>query len=951
MPSTAPVPSVLKAYLYRSLGVQEGEIEKMVLMQCNIFLIICASLIVKPIANGLFLAKFGVEQLPTAFILVAAFAGLVSFAYTRVLRKFSVVRIFRLTFTVSILSLVGFGLALRLNVFEGVILYLLYIWIAIFALVAASQFWIIANFVFSNREAKRLFGLLGAGGIAGAIFGGYLTSILANFLSSEYLLFLCALLLMACIPITEAVWSRYVVSVRSKYEQTKPTEIVAAHPFRLILRSRHLTFIAAIAFVGVLVAKLVDYQFAGLAVQAIEDPDELTAFFGFWFSTFNVVSLLIQLLVTRRVVGTFGVGTSLLFLPGFVLAAGVLMLIFPELLLAAVFLKMTDASLKQSVNKAAMELLILPIPTQVKNQTKTFIDVFVDSIATGVSGLLLIFVIQGLDLPAWFVTILILLFGVVWIALAQRGRREYVKTFSRRIEEAIGLSGKKDAPVVDFARTSVLDGMRKVLRSGSESQIKYVLQKLREYREGRLYKDVVSLLTHRNQEVVADALRYLCVFRRSPLSIRDQVEPLMYAESQDVKIEAFDFLLRLDYEARDEVIGRYVNDPDYRVRIAVMVSLARESRVNPDLQEAFALPTLIRERYSRLSTVADPVERKTRLQGLLMAMGYARIEEWYPTIASHFNDHDREISKTAMHAAGRTAGAFFMDQLIQALGSDVTREAAIEALTYYGSGVIAVLREKLLDTTLASHIRKAFPVIVSRIPSQESVEFCFDALVDEDIELRREAVRGLNQLKEFYPDFRVDRLRTVNEIRKEARLYQDTLSILYAQIQANNQDQPAGAGSSHVAQARQRLIGFLEKKLDADLETIFQLLGLHYASREMLSVYQVLRGQDRDPRADALEFLENLMEPNLKKLLMPIIEVAMWEGISDEVIRKLKIRVPSDYECFKMILQGHSRKLKQAVLFLFRQMRDVRYLPLIEIAARDADPGIREYAAKTRGFI
>ena len=52
---------------------------------------------------------------------------------------------------------------------------------------------------------------------------------------------------------------------------------------------------------------------------------------------------------------------------------------------------MADGSLKQSINKAAIELLIMPISPEIKNQTKTFIDVFVDSLATGIIGLALIF--------------------------------------------------------------------------------------------------------------------------------------------------------------------------------------------------------------------------------------------------------------------------------------------------------------------------------------------------------------------------------------------------------------------------------------------------------------------------------------------------------------------------------------------------------------------------------
>jgi AAA family ATP:ADP antiporter len=314
-------------------------------------------------------------------------------------------------------------------------------------------------------------------------------------------------------------------------------------------------------------------------------------------------------------------------------------------------------------------------------------------------------------------------------------------------------------------------------------------------------------------------------------------------------------------------------------------------------------------------------------------------------------DHsDPEVRKSAFIAAGRTTHAFFVPQLVNALSTDQTRDLAIDALVLSRDGLIPELRDRLQNRELPVHVFTAFPVIAARIPSRESVDFCFELLTHEEAEVRLEAIRALNILKQNYPDYKVDKIRIVNEIRREARLYQDTLSVLYIQIQAAEQEESSTA-ESQVQHARQKLITLLEKKLDADLETIFQLLGLHYASEEILAVYKVLKSDARDTRSDALEFLENLMEPNLKRMLMPIIESAMWDSITEEAIRKMKIRIPDEYSCYKMILQGEHHRLKRAVLKLFRQLQDVRYLPLIEVAVRDKDRRLSEYAVKTREFI
>lgn len=96
---------------------------------------------------------------------------------------------------------------------------------------------------------------------------------------------------------------------------------------------------------------------------------------------------------------------------------------------AGTTLKLLDISLKQSINKAATELLILPVPMAIKSQAKTYIDVFVDTTATGIGGLMLIFLINGLHFSVRAVCILILGLIAVWIYYAIRVRREYVLSF------------------------------------------------------------------------------------------------------------------------------------------------------------------------------------------------------------------------------------------------------------------------------------------------------------------------------------------------------------------------------------------------------------------------------------------------------------------------------------------------------------------------------------------
>nr|NQU88838.1 HEAT repeat domain-containing protein [Bacteroidota bacterium] len=648
----------VRQLLRKMFDIREGEYRKAVLMQLNIFLIISTLLIVKPAVNGLFLARFGAENLPNAFVLVAIVAGLVSLFYSKILSRIPLNIIMVRTLIWSVIVLIVFGVLLRFDFLVGWVLYLFYIWVAIFAVLSASQFWVLANIVFNSREAKRLFGFIGAGAIAGGIFGGYLTSIIAELIHSENLLFIAALLLFFCIPLTRTVWKNDVVSTQSKFQQKKGIKGFDSNPLALIRKSKHLTYLAAIIGISVIVAKLVDYQFSAIASAKIRDPNDLTAFFGFWFSSFNVISLLIQLFITRKVVGVFGVGTSLFFLPVGIMLGAFLVLIFPELW-AVIFLKLIDGSLKQSVNKSAVELMALPLPQEIKNQTKSFIDVFVDSAATGISGLILIFLVTGLDLSTRFISIMILILFFVWIYFSRKIRLEYIRSFKLKIEQIKDIHEKKGT--LDFSNESVLSGLAKVLKKGTEKQIIYILQKIKEMPDERLFDNVRALIHHPTANVRAEALHCLYFYRNQ--HINKEVINLVKDPDQQVKSAAFEYLIAHTAEHRTEILTKYLQDLDYRVRGTALVSLAIETRDNQELQTKFNLEGRIEKKISSLEGLKDPAEIKFRKIIILKAIAQAKITKLYPVINNLMNDVDPDIVKQAITSAGNTMSPGFFDDI------------------------------------------------------------------------------------------------------------------------------------------------------------------------------------------------------------------------------------------------------------------------------------------------
>ena len=650
---------MLQNFIQKTFDIREGEFKVSLWMLSYIFIIIAVLLIIKPTVNALFLSELGVEQLPLAFLFVAVIAVASSFLYSKVLTKYSLNRIIQFTLMSSIILLIALGVLLYLNYLQGWLLYFFYVWVAIYAVLSTSQFWVLANLVYNVREAKRLFGFIGSGAILGGIFGGYLTSFLAPVIGNENLIFLASALLFVCFPLLRNIWKSRVIKL-GKFKEEKRTVFSGdGRPFQLIKKSKHLTYMAAILALSVVVAKLIDYLFSDFASAAISDPEELTSFFAFWFSTFNLVALSIQLFFTHRIVGIWGVGFSLLLLPIGILLSGVFFLILPELSVVVV-IKAMDGSLKQSVHKSASELLALPLPFDLKNKTKSFIDVVVDSIATGIAGCLLLFVVKAFQLPSYYITIIIIVLVLIWVFFIGQVRKEYYKTFRQNLEL---LTIGADAPKNFIEeKASMVRGMRSVFKNGKEEQVLFMLGKLMEINDNRFKDDVILLLKHPSTKVKTAALKNLYFMNNTSLTLN--VEELLHTNDEALTEVTLEYLLKHTTNDSSDVFELYLDHDDAKIAEVALYCLAWETRDNPSLKLGYRLRDRI---HKGIRFVTEKKREDSSVKMLLKTIGAANIPEFYPILTNYLLDENPEVKKTAITAAGNTMDSKFVSELIHFL--------------------------------------------------------------------------------------------------------------------------------------------------------------------------------------------------------------------------------------------------------------------------------------------
>src|SRR6266496_4677894 len=186
------------------IPVKPGEGLVTSLMFLYIFSTLTFYYILKPMRSSFFLKNLPSTKLPFAYILTAIFAGTLTTLVFKYSRRLSVVSLL----TVTNLVVVGTLFYFR-SVMGRPIWYLPYVWfvyLQIVSVLQVAQFWLLAGFIYDNRQAKRIYGLLGAGAIAGSIAGSFVPAFLSKSLSTNAKLFLSVGICVVLTLLAHAAW-------------------------------------------------------------------------------------------------------------------------------------------------------------------------------------------------------------------------------------------------------------------------------------------------------------------------------------------------------------------------------------------------------------------------------------------------------------------------------------------------------------------------------------------------------------------------------------------------------------------------------------------------------------------------------------------------------------------------------------------------------------------------
>jgi hypothetical protein len=229
-------------------------------------------------------------------------------------------------------------------------------------------------------------------------------------------------------------------------------------------------------------------------------------------------------------------------------------------------------------------------------------------------------------------------------------------------------------------------------------------------------------------------------------------------------------------------------------------------------------------------------------------------------------DSTVEVVQHAVWAAGEMTYVHSIPRLIPMLARARLRREAREALLKLGEPALVELRERFRDETVPLDVRARIPKVLSLSGKQDAADFLIQNVHHFTPRLDTSLLKGLNRMRNGSLEIRFDLEGVSTLVGKEYERHQ-TLNAIHRAIRPHS--------SEHMGNASAEILALLDKaigeRLGESVERVFRLLHLIYAPSDIQSVYFNFNARPA-LRASAIEFLDNLIEPPLRALVVSLVE-------------------------------------------------------------------------------
>jgi CRP-like cAMP-binding protein/HEAT repeat protein len=832
-------------------------------------------------ANTLFLKYYNAAELPIISVASAALIPLSGVVFLRLNRWLPFATQFRIFAVLFILVPVVFRLLLG---GEGArwpsLAYAVWYYLEVaFAALLIDAF---VNRMFNLRQAKRVFGPISTGSDLAGVPSGLLVGVVVGHTGVENLLLFSAgvsALVLVLFHHAARTYSTRIQAADVTGEEEAEEYTGPAVSIRALLRNPLVLCILGIEALSEFNLEFLNNAFYGQTELYLAEPEEMAAFLGRFFAVASVVSAIVQMLASSRLMRSLGVGGCLMLGPS-LLALTLLAFVagswlgFPAGILFGCMAgaKFVQYTIMMNVNDVAQFTLVRSLNPAMQDRVLALSGTVLSPVLGGVSGLALLGMIHLLGAGSVSIASVSVFILAAIILIGRRAALAYRENLRQTLNDR-AITGI-ELPLNDPGTAEVL---RSLLRSPDPRTSLCSLELMARKPAPEMRPALFEALKHADQGVRGRAAKLL-----HEVCDADDAPALARALGNESHPEALAELLpafaRSAAGTGDAILGRYLDHADMRVRQGALAGLLRHG--GPDGKEEAG------RRLSLMAESNETVQRRFAAE-TLGRIGSSSLDGALVTLLA---DRDFDVRRSAILAARHVHNPLLGPAVLQNLAEPALRPAVVETLAQGADVMLPAIDELYWNPGSTLDLKVLILRVFGRIRSAAGLRLLEKRLDETDPELLRETILALARVHYRVGD-------------KDGRQRVDGLVNGQAACAAWLMRCVAEAGRHPSGELLRRA---LERELHKRQDLLFLLLGfLHPGDMLGFIRFACLYSKSEDRIASAVELLDTLLQRSPHHAILPIFEDTSLDRRLAALEPVFPAGLPDLSACLRQILAGH----------------------------------------------
>ena len=814
--------------LKKLFKINQGEGLPTLILFFHFFAYVAISITGTAARDAYFLNMVDKKYLPLMFLAIAIVLSIVIEIYSRLSKNRDLSTIVTGTGIIFIATL----LAIQKHL-EGWVIPFLYVWKDVIDAIIITQFWLIASQVFDPRQAKRLFGLLGAGGALAAIIIGSSISQFVSVFGSENLLFVTMSFIIIVI-----LMANLIRPYRNLNEQKHQTSKKDVHKNTGKSFTPYLKSLAIIIGLAAVASRVVDYQFKITAVASFPNQDDLVNFFGQYYAVTGVATMIIQLFITSRLLSRFGIIVAILILPTLFMAGAAGFLMSP--VLAAVYIsKFSDQVFRFTFHNASIQLLWIPVKRTIKNRLKPVIEGSIRAGLEGVSGILIFLSITMFNVPIHYLSISIILITIYWIKRSFRLKKLYIKELQSAIEKR---ELNFEELTLDIQDEAMVKTINLALNNDDESQQVLALEMIKDI-PLTPWKDSLNRLLNDGSMIVKKEILNISFDDENIIS--DQKIISLINNESDLEIESMEIAGKRKLTDALPIIKDRINVDNKEKQL---IAAAAIRNIDPDSSN--------KEKDLLLSAFNSNDENICSLIIIQMKNDNEILPD--EKLIKYLNEESSKVRNAALSVAESRASLVLLPHIIQCLSYPRSAMPARSALQVYDENEVVKL---LIENAQNQNVEKSLVIgvirTIKKYPTKDSIDMLLSVISPKIPPIQAVAVDSLIHIARELPLDEKQIAITKEELIKTSKYAYEKI-IALSQIEENEKNQ---------------LLRYLLQDEVRKLIPVIMKLGILDKPQTPIETYiQYVLNNEEDKLPYVLEFFENIFSQEERKIVNSLID-------------------------------------------------------------------------------